>query len=68
MAAHVGTDHNVLLITHGSLMYLMLPLVLTNVDFASVREYPMPNVGVIFAERRASGLFCLEWCGVKLDA
>jgi probable phosphoglycerate mutase len=68
VAVHGDTDHNVLLITHGSLLYLMLPLVLTNIDFTSVREFPMPNIGVIIAERRANDLVCLEWCGVPLDA
>ena len=64
---HGSTDHNVLLITHGSLLYLMLPLVLTNIDLATVGEYPMPNAGVIIAEERANDLVCLEWCGVKLN-
>ncbi len=63
---HDSTDHNLLLITHGGLLYLMLPLVLTNIDLASVGEYPMPNTGIIIAEERANGLMCLEWCGVKL--
>ncbi len=66
VAAHGDTDHNILLITHGSLLYLMLPQVLTNVDFVSVRELPMPNTGVIVVEKRANDLICLEWCGVKL--
>ena len=64
VAVHGGTDRNILLLTHGSLLYLMLPLVLTNVDLASVREYPMPNTGVIIAERQAHALVCLEWCGM----
>jgi broad specificity phosphatase PhoE len=64
--AHGGSDHNVLLVTHGSLLYLMLPRVLANIDFATVREYPMPNTAVIVAEWRANNLVCLEWCGAKL--
>ena len=67
VAAHGTTDRNILLITHGSLLYLMLPLVLTNVDFASVREYPMPNTGVIIAERQVNGLVCLDWCGIAIS-
>ncbi len=65
-AAHGDTDHNILLLTHGSLLYLMLPLVLTNIDAATVSDYPMPNIAVIIAEKRAIDLVCLEWCGVKL--
>jgi broad specificity phosphatase PhoE len=67
-AAHGGTDHNLLLITHGSLLYLMLPLVLTNIDFATVREYPMNNTIVITAEKRTDGLVCLEWGDLSLSA
>ena len=66
VAAHGDTDHNLLLITHGSLLYLMLPLVLVNIDLASVGEYPMPNAGVIVVEKQMNDLVCLEWCGVKL--
>ena len=66
VAAHGRTDRNILLITHGRLLYLMLPLVLNNIDLASVHEYPMPNTGIIVAEQRVPGLVCLEWCGVKL--
>ena len=65
VAEHDSTDHNILLITHGSLLYLMLPLVLANIDPVSVREYPMPNTAVIVAERQANNLVCLEWCGEK---
>jgi broad specificity phosphatase PhoE len=66
IAEYGRTDHGILLITHGSLLYLMLPLVLTNVDLASVGEYPMPNTGIIVAEEQTNGLVCLKWCGVKL--
>ncbi len=67
VAAHRATDHNILAITHGSLLYLMLPLVLNNVDLTAVHDYPMPNTGVIVVERRTAGLTCLEWCGVKVS-
>lgn len=63
---HRGTDHNVLLIAHGSLLYMMLPVVLCNVDLAFAREQPMPNTAVIVAEERAAGLVGVEWCGAKI--
>ena len=66
IAGHGSTDHNILLITHGSLLYVMLPLVLANIDPVSVHEYPMPHTAVIIAEKQANNLVCLEWCGVKL--
>ncbi len=67
VAAHVNSAHNILLITHGSLLYLMLPLVLANLDSTAMVDLPMPNTGVIIVEQRASGLVCLEWCGVKIS-
>lgn len=63
---HHGTDHNLLLIAHGSVLYMMLPVVLCNVTLAFAREQPMPNTAVIMAEERADGLVGVEWCGVKI--
>jgi broad specificity phosphatase PhoE len=68
VAEHADTDHNLLLITHGSLLYLMLPLVLTNIDFATVGEYSMNNTIIIIAEKRAAGLVCLEWGDLTVSA
>jgi broad specificity phosphatase PhoE len=68
MAEHGATDHILLLITHGSLLYLMLPLVLDNIDLATVGDYPMPNAAVIIAEMQAHGLVCLAWCGRDCSA
>ncbi len=61
VAAHGNTDHNILLITHGSLLYLMLPLVLTNIAPVAVLELPMPNTVIILAERQENELVCLTW-------
>lgn len=63
---HVHADHNLLLIAHGSLLYMMLPEVLSNIDRAFAREQPMPNTAVIVAEQGEDGLRCVEWCGVKI--
>ncbi len=68
MAKHGDTEHNLLLMTHGSLLYLMLPLVLTNIDLATVGEYPMPNTAVIIAEKRKNGLVCIAWCDRNVSA
>ena len=63
---HAHTAHNLLLIAHGSLLYMMLPEVLSNIDLAFAREQPMPNTAVIVAEQREGGLTCVEWCGEKI--
>ncbi len=67
ITAHGDSDHNLLLITHGSLLYLMLPLVLSNIDLATVGDYPMPNTAVIIAEKQANELRCLTWCDCDFD-
>ncbi len=66
VVSHGNTQHHLLLITHGALLYFMLPLVLTNLNATAARQYPLPNTGVIIAEQRANKLVCLEWYGVKL--
>ena len=66
VAVHGRTDHNLLLIAHGSLLYLMLPLALNNIELESVGDYPMRNTIVIIAEKQARGLVCLEWGGVRV--
>ena len=68
VVAHGNSDHNILLIAHGSLLYLMLPLVLSNLDLATVGDYPMPNTAVIIAEKRLNGLVCVQWCDLKLPS
>jgi broad specificity phosphatase PhoE len=67
IAAYGDSDRNILLISHGSLLYLMLPLVLTNIDLATVGDYPMPNTAVIVAEMWTKGLVCVKWCDLKLQ-
>ena len=54
------------MIAHGSLLYMMLPVVLCNITLAFAREQPMPNTAVIVAEECAAGLAGVEWCGVKI--
>ena len=67
VATHGHSARNILLITHGSLLYLMLPLVLANLDSTAAVDLPMPNTGVIIVEQHASGLDCIEWCGMKIS-
>ena len=63
----LNTDHHVLLIGHGGLFQLMLPLVLTNVDDAFVRSHGIDHTDCIIAEQHSSGLVCLQWGPLKFD-
>ena len=57
-------DKNYALIGHGGLYFCMLPQVLANLP--PKFEGTFPNTGYVLAEARPEGLFCLEWCGVKI--
>lgn len=59
-----GSDRNVALVAHGGLYLAMLPLILSNVDFAFARRQGMPYTAVIQAQARPEGLVCTAWAGM----
>jgi broad specificity phosphatase PhoE len=60
-----GDDH-VLLIGHGGLFHLMLPLVLTNIDDEFVRMHGLSHTECVIAEWRSDGFICRQWGDVQL--
>lgn len=66
MRAPAGVGEAPLLIGHGGIYRLMLPLVLDNIDHAFVREHRFPNCSAVVAEGGGGRLCCLEWCGAAL--
>jgi len=54
-------DENVLLVGHGGLFLLMLPLVLTNIDPSFALAHGMDNTEYVLATQVADGLVCLQW-------
>jgi broad specificity phosphatase PhoE len=61
------TDANLLCVGHGGLYWVLLPLVLKNIDHEFILahrsfEYATPVV----AELRPAGLVCLEWNGARV--
>lgn len=60
-------DAHILLVGHGGLFQLMLPLLLTNVDISFARSHGMGHTDTILAEQGQSGLVCLQWGPVKFD-
>jgi probable phosphoglycerate mutase len=58
---------HILLVAHGGLYALMLPLVLANVDRAYIAQAPFDPTICITAERRAGRLWCVEWGDAMLD-
>lgn len=56
-------DH-ILLIGHGGLFHLMLPLVLTNIDDDFVRSHGLGHTECVIAELRSNQWVCLQWGNV----
>jgi broad specificity phosphatase PhoE len=61
-----GSDEEWVLVGHGGLYIAMLPVVFQNVDHAFAVEHGYPNGGYALGEARLAGLYCLEWCGIRL--
>ena len=55
------SDEHLLLVTHGGILLLGLPHVLTNVSFDKARSLPFENTFLIEAEQTQRGLICRVW-------
>jgi len=62
-----GSQGNIVLVGHGGLYKAMLPVILNNVDHDFAQRYGLPYAAMVVAELRPNGLYCLSWCGVKID-
>jgi broad specificity phosphatase PhoE len=59
---------NLLCIGHGGLYWIMLPLVLTNIDTEFIlKNQSFQYASLIVSELRPQGLVCLEWNGVHVS-
>ncbi len=61
-----GMDANLLCVAHGGVLWMMLPLVLSNVDNALMEKHGFPNTTCIVSELGPDGLRCIEWDGIKI--
>lgn len=60
-----GDDH-LLLVGHGGLFHLMLPLLLSNIDHDFVRTHWMGHTECVIAELHAAGFICRGWGDTQL--
>jgi len=58
------TVDQLLLISHGALLIMMLSELLTNAAEVFAEPRSIPNTGTIVVERQAAGWVCVNWCGV----
>ena len=56
-----GNDEHILLIGHGGLFQLMLPLVLSNIDNDFVRSHGIGHTECVVAEAIPDGFICRQW-------
>ena len=60
-----GNDKHILLISHGGLFHLMLPLILTNIDNKFVRSHGLGHTEYVIAEYRSGEFVCRAWGATK---
>ena len=61
-----GADANLLCVAHGGVLWMMLPLVLTNVDNALMAQHEFGHGMCVVAEHTPDGLRCVEWNGAQI--
>jgi len=67
LAAEYGaTEANLLCVAHGGVLWMTLPLVLTNVDNDMMSKYGFDHTTCIVSELGPNGLHCVEWGGVVI--
>ena len=62
-----GSNGGIVLVGHGGLYRIMLPLVLANVDFHFAMDHAINNTGFVLAEENTGGLRCLSLCGLEIN-
>lgn len=67
LVARYGTSEaEVACVAHGGLYWMMLPMVLKNVDTELVARYGFDHTACIVAAWRQTGLYCVRWNGHEL--
>ena len=59
-------DEDILLVGHGGLFHLMLPLIFSNIDDDFVRDHHISHTDCIVAELQADRFKCLQWGDTQL--
>jgi 2,3-bisphosphoglycerate-dependent phosphoglycerate mutase len=67
VAQYGATDANPLCVAHGGVLWLMLPLVLTNVNNDMMSKHGFDHTTSIVSELGPDGLRCVEWGGVAIQ-
>ena len=61
VSANSHGDRHILLIGHGGLFLLMLPLILNNIDHSFASAHGIGKMEYVLAEYGTRGLVCVQW-------
>ena len=61
-------DEHILLVGHGGLLELMLPLILTSIDNDFVRSHGIGHTECVIADLYSGGFVCLQWGNLKMKS
>ncbi len=64
----LDSDENILLVGHGGLFHLMLPLVLANIDNEFVSTHGIGHTECIITELHGDEFVCRQWGAVKFSS
>ena len=62
------THTEVLCVSHGGLCWLMLPVVVKNIDRDFIEQHGLHNATCVTTELRSGSLYCVEWNGQPVSA
>jgi broad specificity phosphatase PhoE len=57
---------DVLLVSHGSMLHQMLPVVLANVNRDFTKQHPLGNCALVVTQPQDINLICTDWAGINL--
>lgn len=66
VAQYRDADPGLLCVSHGGLLWMVLPLVLANVDHDLIAGRGLVNTTCLTCQWESGGLRCVEWDGVKV--
>ncbi len=67
VSQHTNDTGSVVIVSHGSVLTNMLPLVLSNIPTDFARTHPLENGSSVVVNVTEQGLACVEWKGKPVN-
>jgi broad specificity phosphatase PhoE len=65
-AGEAPNDQGLVLVSHGAVLRLMLPLVAANLPGDFMRAHPLPHASPVVLEARPGRVVCVAWAGTPV--